>query len=60
MKRSPKLRTRRRIEYPAVSGDSKEKLREEHEQLNPLVLKWKIDIMIMKIIPILRMKTIWI
>ena len=39
----------RMVEHPSVSKETKEKLRMEHEQLNPLVLKKKIDTMIAKI-----------
>jgi hypothetical protein len=39
----------RMCEHPAVSGDIKEKMRVEHERLNPLVLKKKIDTIIVKI-----------
>ena len=31
------------LEHPAVSGKTKEKLRDEHAKLNPLILKKEID-----------------
>jgi len=37
------------IEHPAVTEDVKEKLRQEHAVLNPLLLKRQIDILITKI-----------
>jgi len=37
------------LEHPAVLDEIKEKLRMEHEQSNPLVLKKKIDTMIARI-----------